>query len=232
MSCRASARWQPVGLRSESFRSAKWWKKWSPTATTRPLRLSSASAAKAPAWRRGSASGKSQAFVLIAANANADSTETASNTTPPPDQWTDAEIVRLIATTAQATKYRATQRFLKDPRDTATPNGTVTLLARLFNGEALSKSSTNRLIEILKLTTSFPTRIKGLLPPGTVVAHKTGSTGTTGTLTAGTNDSGVIYLPGGRLLALSVYVKASTKNDEVRDAVIAQIARAAFDHFV
>jgi beta-lactamase class A len=50
------------------------------------------------------------------------------------------------------------------------------VLARLFRGEALSKASTARMIEILKATATFPHRLKGLLPPGTVVAHKTGST--------------------------------------------------------
>ncbi len=68
-------------------------------------------------------------------------------------------------------QYRATQRFLNDPRDTGTPNGTVQLLARLFRGEVLSKTSTARLIDALKATTTFPTRLKGMLPPGTIVVH-------------------------------------------------------------
>jgi beta-lactamase class A len=68
-----------------------------------------------------------------------------------------------------------------------------------------------------------------LLPAGTVVAHKTGSTGSVRGLTAATNDSGVIFLPDGGLLAVSVYIKASTRSDAVRDSIIAQIARAAFD---
>lgn len=148
---------------------------------------------------------------------------------PPPDQWTDALITTLVAKTTPETRYRATQRYLADPRDTGTPNGTVQLLARAFRGEVLSKPSTARLTQILKATTTFPTRIKGLLPAGTVVAHKTGSTGTVKGLTATTNDSGVIFLPDGSQLAVSVYVKASTKSDAARDRVIARIARAAFD---
>jgi len=148
---------------------------------------------------------------------------------PPPDQWTDALISALIAKTTPETRYRATLRFLADPRDTGTPNGTVQLLAGAFRGELLSKPSTARLIEILKATTTSPTRLKGLLPAGTVVAHKTGSTRSVRGLTAATNDSGVIFLPNGGQLAVSVYVKASTKSDAARDRVIARIARAAFD---
>jgi hypothetical protein len=62
-----------------------------------------------------------------------------------------------------------------------------------------------------------------------MVAHKTGSTGTVMGFTAATNDSGVIFLPDGGQLAVSVYVKASTRRDAERDRVIARIARAAFD---
>ena len=94
---------------------------------------------------------------------------------PPADQWTDALIDSLIERTPLEIRYRATLAFLKDPRDTGTPNGTAQLLARAFRGDVLSKPSTTRLIDVLKATTSFPTRLKGLLPPGTVVAHKTGS---------------------------------------------------------
>jgi len=148
---------------------------------------------------------------------------------PAPDQWTDALINELIAKTPLEKRYRATTSFLTDPRDTGTPNGTVQLLARAFRGELLSKPSTARLIQVLKATTTFPGRIKGLLPAATVVAHKTGSTGTVKGLTAGTNDSGVIFLPNGSQIALSVYVKASTKSEAARDRVIARIAKAAFD---
>jgi beta-lactamase class A len=148
---------------------------------------------------------------------------------PPPSEWTDGLLKRLMDATTPAVKHQATLRYLADPRDTGTPNGTVRLLARAFRGELLSKLSTGRLIESLKATTTFPARLKGLLPPGTVVAHKTGSTGTVNGLTAATNDSGVIFLPDRSQLAVSVYVKASTRTDSERDRVIARLARAAFD---
>jgi beta-lactamase class A len=130
--------------------------------------------------------------------------------------------------------YEATLRYLADPRDTGTANGTVQLLARLFRGELLSKAGTARIIEMLKSTTTGPKRLKGLLPQGTVVAHKTGTTGVVkglaaGTVAAGTNDSGVIYLPDRTQLAISVYVKASTRNESTRERVIARMARAAYE---
>ena len=85
-------------------------------------------------------------------------------------------------------------------------------------------------MEILKATTTGSARIKGLLPAGTVVAHKTGTTATVMDFNGSTNDAGVIQLPGGGgQLAIAVYVKGSTRNLAARELVIARIAKAAFD---
>lgn len=150
---------------------------------------------------------------------------------PPPEQWTDRGIAEMIDGVSEAVRYKAALQHLKDPRDKGTPKGTVTMFARLFRGDLLSRSSTAYLINILKSTNSFPTRLKGALPPGSVVAHKTGSYGSVNGWTAATNDSGVIFLPKGAQLAISVYVKASTRNDAERDDIIAKAALAAFDEF-
>ena len=72
-------------------------------------------------------------------------------------------------------------------------------------------------------------RLKGLLPVGTVVAHKTGSSGTVNGLTAATNDVGIIQLPNGRYLAIAVFVSDSTADEAAREAVIAEVARAAWE---
>jgi len=149
---------------------------------------------------------------------------------PPVEQWTGDLFRQLTAKTTPEKRYRGVRRLLEDPRDTATPNGTVQLLARAFRGELLSKPGTARLVEILKSTTTFPTRLKGLLPAGTVVAHKTGTSGTVKGLNGATNDVGVIFLPNGAgQLAVAVYIKGSTRDGNARDRIIARIARAAFD---
>ncbi|MGA2580649.1 MAG: class A beta-lactamase [Bryobacteraceae bacterium] len=122
------------------------------------------------------------------------------------------------------------RRFIADPRDTATPDGTIELFRRLYRGELLSASSTARIVEILEATTTGAGRIKGLLPAGVVVAHKTGTTGTANGLNGSTNDVGAITLPKGTgQLALAVYLKGSTRDLPAREANIARIARAAFD---
>jgi len=75
-------------------------------------------------------------------------------------------------------------------------------------------------------------RIKGDLPAGTIVMHKTGTSGTAGGITYATNDIGLITLPDRRRLAIAVFITDSTADDAIRDAVIARIARAAFDQSI
>jgi beta-lactamase class A len=85
-------------------------------------------------------------------------------------------------------------------------------------------------VAILNATTTGSARIKGLLPAGIVVGHKTGTTGTVGNLNGATNDVGVIMLPeGAGQLAIAVFVKESTRDQATRERVIARVAKAAFD---
>ena len=116
-------------------------------------------------------------------------------------------------------------------RNWATPLEMAELLVKFQKGQGLSPASHDVLMQWMTATQTFPGRLKGLLPPGTRVAHKTGSSGTTNGLTRATNDVGLITLPDGRHLASAVFVSDSTATDDIRDAVIAKIARAAWDHF-
>lgn len=140
--------------------------------------------------------------------------------------------IRIDRTERQCNRDNAADmpRFIADPRDSATPESTVDLLRRLYRGELLSAPSTTRIIQIMESTTTGAGRIKGQLPAGTVVAHKTGTTGSVKGLSGGTNDVGVITLPknAGRL-ALAIYIKGSMRGLDPTEAVIARIAKAAYD---
>lgn len=111
----------------------------------------------------------------------------------------------------------------------ATPDGAVGLLRAVQESRGLSAASHALLMKFLTETATSAHRIKGLLPPGTVVAHKTGSSGTRDGFTAATNDIGIVTLPGGRHLAIAIFVSDSSADDEARDRVMAKIARAAWD---
>jgi beta-lactamase class A len=72
-------------------------------------------------------------------------------------------------------------------------------------------------------------RLKGELPPGTYVAHKTGTSGTQNGITAATNDIGIIRLPNGKRVAIAVFVSDSPTDEKTRESVIAKIAKAIWD---
>ena len=48
-------------------------------------------------------------------------------------------------------------------------------------------------------------------------------------ITSATNDIGIITLPDGRHLAVAAFVSDSAANDDTRDAIIARLAKAAWD---
>ncbi|HTH51003.1 MAG TPA: class A beta-lactamase [Pyrinomonadaceae bacterium] len=79
-----------------------------------------------------------------------------------------------------------------------------------------------------------PKRIKGELKlesPLLVAAHKTGTGGTQNGIVAATNDIGIIYRPDGTRIAIAVFVSDSPADEKTREAVIAKIAKAAFDRW-
>ena len=111
------------------------------------------------------------------------------------------------------------------------PKAMINLIDAFYTGKALMPASRDFLYKIMTETTTSPGRIKGLLPAGTVVAHKTGSSDTNAAgVTAGTNDVGIITLPNGKHVAIAVFITNSNADAATRDAVIAKIAKAVYDY--
>ncbi len=111
----------------------------------------------------------------------------------------------------------------------ASPDGAVELLRALHERRGLSEASQSLLIRFLIETTTGPKRLKGLLPTGTIVAHKTGTSGSRDGITSATNDIGIINLPNGKHLAVAVFVADSKADEKAREETIARIAKAFWD---
>lgn len=114
-------------------------------------------------------------------------------------------------------------------RNYATPVAAVSLLRALHERRGLSESSQALLLKFMIESTPGAKRLKGLLPGGTIVAHKTGTSGTENGVTAATNDIGIVTLPADRHLAIAVFVSESPANAPTREGVIAKITKAVFD---
>ena len=111
-------------------------------------------------------------------------------------------------------------------RDYAEPAAMVALLRLFADHSPLNPEHTALLNQWMLETTTGPNRIKGLLPPGTPVAHKTGSSGVEWGFIPATNDVGLITLPNGQRLALAVFVTDAHADQDTAEHVIATIAQA------
>lgn len=134
-----------------------------------------------------------------------------------------------IATTEQAQVQR--NELTAQYKNWSTPLAMTQLLEKFYTTPVLSDSSRRYLLYLM--TTSGPgaKRLKGLLPAGTVVAHKTGTSWTVNGVTGGHNDVGVITLPNGNHIAMAVLVADAKATEEERDATIAKIAKAVWDAY-
>lgn len=103
------------------------------------------------------------------------------------------------------------------------------LLLRLAYRSPLTPAHTQLLLGWMAASHTGDQRLGALLPPGTVVAAKTGTAGQDRATINVTNDVGLITLPDGRRLAIAVLIADSSAPYAVRQQVIAEIARAIYN---
>ncbi|MFG3046350.1 class A beta-lactamase [Streptomyces sp. NPDC048241] len=107
-----------------------------------------------------------------------------------------------------------------DPRDTTTPRALGRTFELLTLGRALSHGDRQQLVEWLRGNTTSAKRFGAGLPPGWLLADKTG-TGSYATA----NDLGVAWTGKGAPLLLSVLSTKPAPDAPVDDALIAETAR-------
>ena len=122
---------------------------------------------------------------------------------------------------------KASEKFEKDIRDTATPQAMAELLQKIWSNKILEKENSELLIDIMSRCQTGEGRLKGLLPKDTYVAHKTGTIGAT------TNDVGIIRLPQNKgNVVVVAFVKDSDLTIPEREKAIAHVARSVHDYFL
>ena len=128
--------------------------------------------------------------------------------------------------TSLEARREAILKFSLDPQDQSTPAAMNLLLEKIFKKEILDPESCDLIISIMLNCQTGEARIKGDLPPGTAVAHKTG------TIAGTVNDTGIIYLPDdlGHIV-LTVFTKNFMGKTSDVEKLIAGIARLVYDCF-
>jgi beta-lactamase class A len=146
---------------------------------------------------------------------------------PPEAQWNREIWDKIYDAVPEREHMNARRAQMRDPRDTATPDDMTKLLLRVWKRDLLTPQSSGVLLDMMERCQTGKSRIKGLLPQGTDVAHKTG------TLGGVANDVGFMTLPGDAgHVAIAVFTKASNKPEEAAEKAIAEIARTVYDYFV
>lgn len=131
-----------------------------------------------------------------------------------------------------ATEHEMTKKWNIQYTNWTIPTAMTDLLNGLYHGKYLSATSTAFLMKLMTESANSDKRIKGLLPAGTVVAHKTGTSGNKKGMTAAINDLGIISMPNGKHLAIAIYVSNTIDESNEAEHVIAEIARAVYDEYL
>lgn len=145
--------------------------------------------------------------------------------TPPDLRMTPEALKARVAKVPAGDRKKAEQAFEKKPRNVATPEALGRLLVRLEKKELLSPASTDRLLSAMRRCATGDHRIRAGVPKGSEVFDKTGTIGRC------VNDVGLVRLPGGPTLAISVFLKSSYLGETEREAVLAKVARASAQAF-
>lgn len=117
-----------------------------------------------------------------------------------------------------------------------TPKAANQVLAGFYENRKnlLSAKSHEFIWNVMKQTVTGAGRLKGQLPTGTVVAHKTGTSGVNKAngVRGAINDIGIVFLPNGQHFYISIFVTDSKEDSDTNEKIIADIAKAAWDYFV
>ena len=124
------------------------------------------------------------------------------------------------------TRDAAMEAYLSNPYDGASPIGIVTALAALHRGELLSDSSTQTMLATMAKATTGPRRLKGGLPAGWSIAHKTGTGQDFRGSAIGINDVGLITAPDGRTYAVAVLMRRTEQPTPQRLEFMQAVTRA------
>lgn len=130
-----------------------------------------------------------------------------------------------------ATREAAADAYVADPLDGASPAAITAALAALSRGQLLSEESTFRITSLMEAARTGPRRLKGGLPPGWSIAHKTGTGQDFQGASLGINDVGLLTAPDGRVYAVAVMLPRTRHSVTSRLAFMQSISAAVAEQW-
>ncbi len=137
------------------------------------------------------------------------------------DKWLSDNDVRGLRVDRNIAQLLAAKRDLWDRRDSSTPMAMVELLRKIYRAELITPHSRNYLLGVMAKCKTGKNRMKGLLPTGTPVEHKTG------TLNGYASDVGFVSMPDGKRIAIAIFARGGGD----RPRTIAESAKVIYDGF-
>lgn len=127
-------------------------------------------------------------------------------------------------------RKKALESYVADPIDGASPMAIVDALAKLERRELLGRDATSLLLNTMTRTSSGPQRLKGGVPAGWRIGHKTGTGQVLGATATGYNDIGIITAPDGTRYAVAVMLAETTASVPARMRLMQNVVRAVADY--
>ena len=126
----------------------------------------------------------------------------------------------------QAAREAALDAYIANPYDGARPAAVAEALAQLQMGKLLSPESSRWMLATMAKARTGPARLKGGLPEGWQIAHKTGTGQDYRGASIGINDVGLITAPDGKTYAVAVFLQKTKHPVSERLAFLQSISKA------
>lgn len=130
-----------------------------------------------------------------------------------------------------ATEYEMHRDWETQFRNKTTPKSSTEIIKKIYSDNLFSKKSFDFLYKIMTETKTGQKRIKEQLPEGSIIGHKTGTSGKNDGIIAAVNDIAFISLPNGFKYILSIYLTDSKLDYPEAEKVMSDISKIVSDFY-
>lgn len=110
----------------------------------------------------------------------------------------------------EAKQREALDRFMRDPRDTASPRAIATVFFKLLSGHLIQPRFAMMVLDLMRRTKTGEDRLKGGMLPGWQFAHRGGMSRTVLGTTGVFNDAGLATNKKGEKIAIVLFIEGAT----------------------
>ena len=136
-----------------------------------------------------------------------------------------------IASLGEEKQRQATERFLRDARDQASPRAIASLLFKLMSGHLLELRHVTFVLELMRRTKTGIDRLNGGMLPGWTFAHRGGQSRTIAGITTVFNDAGLATSKRGGKIIIVLFVAGATMSPSALAQFHRAIARAVLNEW-